>query len=247
MMNRIFNEKIILPICNECDGFGFVKNENGEIIQANGIDLRCKCFYANKFLDSNIGFDYWNINEDNFQGEKEDLKQISIYFDKIDLLKSEGRGFYIYGPAYGIGKSTLSAMLIKHVLFTTNYSCLFVPFSDLVILNTKLMIGSFDKTIDEKINAIKNVDFLVLDDLAKEYDNQKDNGRATLNSVLRYRDLWNKSTIYTANVPIDNVTSLYGGSNYSIIYGRSILINMINTNDFRRDRKRIQKRNEKDS
>src|ERR1700693_2460110 len=170
-MTRIFNEKIILSACNECDGFGFLKNENGEIIQKDDKDQRCKCYYANKLLDSNIGFEYWNISLENFQGEEEDLIQITKYFDKIDLMKSQGRGFYIYGPDYGTGKTTIATLYLKYILVNTNYSCLLVPFSDLVILNTKLMNGSFDKTIDDKINAIKNVDFLLLDDLAKEYDN----------------------------------------------------------------------------
>lgn len=248
MMSRIFNEHIVLPPCQHCDGFGFVKNENGEIVQENGEDKRCSCYYANKLLDSNIGFEYWSISPDNFQGADEDLIQVQKYFSikKIHAFKSQGRGFYIYGPDYGTGKTTMATMYLKNVLMNTGYSCLFVPFSDLVILNTKLMNGSFDKTVDEKINEIKNVDFLLLDDLAKEYDNQRDNGRATLNSILRFRDLWNKPTIYTANVPIDDVKSLYGGSNYSIIYGRSILISMTNTSDFRRDRKVIQKREEKE-
>jgi len=165
---------------------------------------------------------------------------------EMTCIKVEDDGLFVIQNFIVTHNTTIATLYLKYILVNTNYSCLLVPFSDLVILNTKLINGSFDKTIDEKINAIKNVDFLLLDDLAKEYDNQKDNGRATLNSVLRYRDLWNKPTIYTANVPIDDVKSLYGGSNYSIIYGRSILINIINTNDFRRDRKRIQKRNEKE-
>lgn len=245
-MTRIFNEQIIIPPCKKCDGSGWVKDEFGQIVNLDGVDVHCKCYYANKLLDANIGFEYWNISPDNFKGEEEDLNQVVKYFGKINMLKNQGRGFYIYGPDYGTGKSTLGTMFLKHVLTHTNYSCLFVPFSDLVILNTKLMNGSFDTTVDEKIGIIKNVDFLLLDDLAKEYDNHKDNGRATLNSVLRYRDLWNKPTIYTSNVPIDDVTSLYGGSNYSIIYGRSIIVNMVNKEDYRRDRKIQQKLSEEE-
>jgi hypothetical protein len=58
-----------------------------------------------------------------------------------------------------------------------------------------------------------------------------------LNSILRFRDLWHLPTIYTANVPITEVANLYGGSNYSIIYGRSIMVDMVNTEDFRKTRK----------
>jgi len=236
-MSKIFNNQIILPPCTDCTGDSWQRNDKNQIIQIEGIDQRCNCYYANRYLDANIGYDYWFVEPDNFQGDPDDLIQVQKYFDKIDDLKVQGRGFYIYGPDYGTGKTTLGTMFLKRVLSTTNYTGLFVPFSDLVVLNTKLMNGSFDKMVDEKIDVIKNVDFLMLDDLAKEYDSQRDNGRATLNSILRYRDLWCKPTIYTANVPITQVSDLYGGSNYSIIAGRSIMVNMQNTEDFRRTRK----------
>ena len=235
-MSKIFNDKIILPLCKICTDT-FQRDLNGQIIQINGIDQRCDCYYANKFLESNIGYDYWNVEPDSFQGDPDDLEKVLSYINRINNMKKQGQGMYIYGPDYGTGKTTLATMILKHVLMNTNYACLFVPFSELVILNTKLINGSFDKNIDEKIDIIKNVDFLVLDDLAKEYDSQRDNGRATMNALLRYRDLWNKPTIYTANVPIEEVANLYGGSNYSIIYGRSVLVEMNNTEDFRKVRK----------
>ena len=245
-MSKIFNNKITLPKCRNCNGDGWQRDFANQIIQVGNVDQHCYCYYANKFLEASIGFDYWEIEPNTYQGDPEDLAQVVKYFNKINEMKNQGRGFYIYGPNYGTGKSTLAVMWLKHILTTTNFSCLFVPFSELVILNTKLINGSFDKTIDTKIDFIKNVDFLVLDDLAKEYDSQRDNGRATMNALLRYRDLWCKPTTYTANVPMTQVADLYGGSNYSIIAGRSILIDMVNTEDFRRTRKIQQLIKERD-
>jgi len=245
-MSKIFNNQIVLADCTECLGDGYRRNANNQIIVKDGRDVRCECYYANRFLEANIGYDYWFIEPDTFQGDPIDLAKITKYFNKVNELQATGRGFFIYGPDYGTGKTTLGTMFLKHVLSTTSRSALFVPFSDLVVLNSKLMNGSFDKTIDEKIEVIKNVDFLMLDDLAKEFDSQRDNGRATLNSILRYRDLWNKPTIYTANIPISQVSDMYGGSNYSIIAGRSIMIDIQNTEDFRRTRKVRQLIKERD-
>lgn len=235
--NNLFNPSIYLGECQFCDSSGIIKDENNEVIYEDGVVKRCKCYFQNKLLQANIGMDYWSINANNFSGNRQDLEKVSKYFNAIHKLKSEGRGFYLYSPGFGSGKTTLAVMLLKQVLFTTNYTALFIPFSDLVILNTRYMLASYDKIVNEKIEAIRNADFLVIDDLGKEYDNQRDNGRATLNSILRFRDMWHKPTIYTANIPLDeNFAKLYGGSNHSIIFGRSMFIQMENERDLRRTR-----------
>jgi DNA replication protein DnaC len=238
-MSRIFNDKIKWE-CSKCNGLGWEVDELESIQSNNGINGRCHgCYFPNKFLDANIGYDYWVIDENNWEGAPEDLAQISGYFDKLDTLRSQGRGFYIFGP-YGVGKTSLACLFLKMVLIRTQYSGLFVPFSELVMLNSKIVTGWHDKTIEDAINQIKNVDFLILDDLAKEYDNERDNGRATLNTILRYRDMWRKPTIYTANIPISAIPDKYGASNYSIIRGRSTIVTMTSHADFRIERKMRQ-------
>jgi DNA replication protein DnaC len=241
-MRRIFNKHIKWE-CTVCNGIKWEKNNDGTVIFDNGINGRCKnCYLPDKFLEANIGFDYWNITSENWEGSIKDLKKIEVFFDKINILMKDGRGFYIYG-SYGVGKTSLACMFLKTVLINTEYSALFVPFSELVLLNSKIMTGWHDPEIEESINQIKNVDFLVLDDLAKEYDNERDNGRATLNTILRYRDMWNKSTIYTANIPISETQEKYGASNFSIIRGRSAVISMENHSDFRSERRIRQELN----
>lgn len=243
-MGSIFNESMVWPSCDLCNNTGWKRNEFDEIVQKNGKDQHCKrCYLQNKFLNANIGFDYWTITSENWKGSQNDLIQIVKYFKNIDQLKEEGRGFYIYGE-YGVGKTSLANMFLRQVLLTTNHSCLFVPFSELVVLNSKIMNGWHDKNIERAITDIKDVDFLVLDDLAKEYDNERDNGRATLNTILRYRDSWRKPTIYTSNIPIEETLARYGGSNYSIIQGRSTIVNMEQNADFRLKRKMIQELND---
>lgn len=235
-MSRIFNSDVILEPCKKCDGSTYIKTRSNEVMQVEGVDLHCECYMHNKLLDANVGFDYWDIESETWQGHQEDLDSITKYYSKIHNLKQEGRGLYLYG-SYGVGKTSLAIMLLKHILRTTNYTGLFVPFSELVILNSKIMNGWHNKDIEQAIMQIKNKDFLILDDLTKEYDNERDNGRATLNSILRYRDLWRKSTIYTANIPMGDTKDKYGMSNFSVIRGRSTMITMRNQVDYRVKRK----------
>lgn len=243
---RIFNSQITLEPCKKCDGSMYVKDKYGDILTDDiGKDIRCACFLANKYLEANIGYDYWDIEVDNWTGDKKDLAKITKYFDKIDLLKEQGRGFFIYG-SYGTGKTSEAILLLKHVIRTTHYSALFVPFSELVILNSKVMTGWHDLNTEKAIEQIKNIDFLVLDDLAKEFDNERDNGRATLNAILRYRDLWRKPTVYTSNIALDQIAGKYGASTLSIISGRSTIIDMVNEFDYRIQRKIQQELSEEE-
>lgn len=232
MSARIFNKGIPISKCPICNDTGLLKNEFDIIIRENGVDKKCSCVLEKKYINSNIGSSYWNIEPENWDGEEEDLERVQTQFSKLDYFAKTGNGLYLYGP-YGTGKSTLAILLLKHVLRTTSYNALFVFFSDLVILNSKIIHGFHDSEALEAIEHIKNVDFLVLDDLAKEFDSDKDNGRATLNSILRYRDFWNKPTFYTSNIPRDGIESKYGASNASVILGRTRLIQMKGRQDYR--------------
>jgi DNA replication protein DnaC len=236
-MSSLFNAAISLPKCPYCPGDMLKHDEKGNVIQIDGIDQRCYCYLPHRYLDANIGFEYWKIDETNFEGEEEDLVKIKPYFSQIEKLKNSGRGFYISGPTYGSGKTTLGILFLKKVLSTTRYSALFIPCSELVVINAKYMQNHFDKTLDEKIEYIKNVDFLMIDDLGKEFDNNKDWGRNALNSILRYRVAWQKITVFTSNLEIKDLSDIYGGSNQSIISGYSIIIPIKNREDFRKTKK----------
>lgn len=233
---RIFNKYIEQEPCTRCDGDGFTRDHVGNILEHDGKVVLCMCQLEARYLDANIGFDYWDLEPDNFDGDAHDLEFIVKFLSKLKHVKKSGTGAYIWG-ANGGGKSTLAMLILKHVLRYTKHTALFVPFSDLVILNTRIIGGFHDKEAMAAIEYIKNVDFLVLDDIAKEFENGKDYGRATLNSVLRYRDLWRKPTIYTANTPIDKMSEIYGAANFSIMEGRSLILTMKNELDYRRERK----------
>lgn len=238
MIKRLFNDEIYT--CQACDGGQWQKDVTNTIISIEGIDQRCYCYSVNSYLDANIGYDYQQIEVGSWTGYKDDLAKITRFFPKIDELKEQGRGFYIYSNDYGVGKTALANIFLKEAI-GNGYTGLFIPFSELVILNSKIINSWRSEAVLEKsIQLIKNVDFLVLDDLAKEYDNNRDNGRATLNTILRYRDLWRKPTLYTSNVPLDAISEKYGGSNHSIIEGRSTIIEVHSKKSIRQHRKTTQ-------
>lgn len=236
-MDRIFNPHIDAPKCIRCDGSGWEKDKYNEIKRdSDNVGIHCNCYFENRYLAANIGFNYWELTPQTFEGNQQDLARLLKYLNNVEGMKNTGQGLYIYGKN-GVGKTSLGIMLLKHVLRYTKYSAMFVPFSDLVILNSRLVGGYHDAFASKAIEVIKNIDFLVVDDIGKEYEDGKDKARATLNSILRFRDMWKKPTIYTANNQLENLRDAYGEGNYTIMYGRSEIIEMENEVDFRRRRK----------
>lgn len=233
---RVFSSMIPESTCKRGCNKGYVIDEHGEPIIKNNESVRCQCYYEGRYLDSNIGKSYWNLTLENFEGHPDDLNSLKYYISKASKMYENGKGLYIHG-GNGVGKTTLAILFLKHIIHNSKCSALFAPFADLVILNSRIIGGFHDKDADKSISYIKNVDFLVLDDIGKEFDNGKDYTRATLNSILRYRDLWNKPTIYTANSPLDVLREHYGDSNYSIMLGRSMVITSKYQNDHRKEKK----------
>lgn len=215
----------------------FVVDSNDNIVEdKSGRPIRCQCYYENKYLDANIGFAYWPLTVDNFDGHPNDLARIKEMMRNAESMRKRGQGFYIHG-GNGAGKTSLGMLLLKYVLHYTNYSAMFAPMADLVILNSRVISGFHDQKADDAIRVIKNVDFLVIDDIGKEFDDGKDKARATLNSIIRYRDMWNLVTGYTGNSPIEELRPHYGDSNYSIMEGRSTIITMEYDRDYRKEKK----------
>lgn len=237
-MERVFNKLIPYPECRRGCKEGWVVDNKGEIIENDdGSSTHCRCYYLNKYLDANIGKAYWDLTVDNFDGHPNDLAHIVDYMNKIPTMYEKGFGIYLHG-GNGAGKTTLALLLLKEVLDKSNKAtALFAPFADVVLMNNRIVSGYADKEAQKGIEIIKNVDFLVIDDIGKEFDNGKDHARATLNSILRYRDMWNKPTIYTANSVIEDLRPHYGDANYSIMEGRSRIITMEYDRDFRKEKK----------
>jgi DNA replication protein DnaC len=234
---RIFNSQIKSYKCDRGCKDGWVIDSKDNIVEKDGKFVRCQCHYEDLYLTANIGKSYWDLTTENFDGHPKDLAGVEAYIDNLDKHYPKGTGMYIHG-GNGAGKTTLALLILKHVLHSTvPCSVLFAPFADVVILNSRIVGGFSDKEAEKAINYIKNVDFLVLDDIGKEFDNGKDYTRATLNSILRYRDMWNKPTIYTSNNPIEKLRAHYGDANYSIMEGRSIILSAEYDRDYRKEKK----------
>ncbi len=139
-----------------------------------------------------------NYNDSN---AREILKILANYIENPSK-----KGFYLKGNP-GIGKSTLFGWLIR-VLASRGHVCGYVHFPTF-LMDLK---GSFgDTTMNESVNALKNIDYLVIDDIGGEYVSTWSRDEI-LSSVLAYRSQNNKPTFFTSVYSLKELKRVYSQS-----------------------------------
>ena len=90
------------------------------------------------------------------------------------------------------------------------------------------MVGMTQKKRRRYEERIRDVDFLMIDDVGKEMRVSK-NGLTEMvfDNLIRYRSFRNKPMILTTNSDIESVENVYGKSIVSLLYGKFIPIRVV--------------------
>lgn len=154
-----------------------------------------------KLIESNVGRKYFRLifdnltpNGDSFQNA---VNRARKYCEVANTCKDKGMGIYFYGNN-GSGKTTIMACMIKELL-KKHYSCY-------IINSIELAQGMIDNTL--KINEIKDIDFLFLDDIGTEKSIKNDDTSwisEKLFEIIAYRDKEMLPTIFSSNMTISEL------------------------------------------
>lgn len=154
-----------------------------------------------KLIESNVGRKYFRLIFDNLEPNGETF-QIAVnrarkYCKVANTCKDKGLGIYFFGNN-GSGKTTIMACMIKE-LIKQNYTCY-------IINSIELAQGLIDNTL--KIDKIKNIDFLFLDDIGTE-KSIKNNDTSWISEklfeIISYRDKEMLPTIFSSNMKISEL------------------------------------------
>jgi DNA replication protein DnaC len=160
----------------------------------------------NRYAESNIPVEYWNLSMKKFFGDPQLLEHFNNYV--LDLKKSyiTGNSFCLAG-AHGLGKTMTAACILKQASIK-GYSCLYTTLSDIVSILTTA--DSEDKYKARK--ELIMVDFLVVDELDPRFmatDSASDLYARTLEGVFRTRAQNKLPIIMCTNSP--NVLESFNG------------------------------------
>jgi primosomal protein DnaI len=109
------------------------------------------------------------------------------------------KGLYLYGP-FGVGKSRIAGAIMNEIIQYKKRSYM-VYFPDFM---RELNDSIAEKTLNEKVDYLKQVDVLILDDIGAEYLTPWKRDEV-LGAILHYRYAERLPTIYTSNLSLDQL------------------------------------------
>lgn len=126
------------------------------------------------------------------------IKMMSDY-----IKKPIHKGFYLYG-AGGTGKSTVMGFLIR-CLVIKGYKCGYIHFPTF-LMDLKSSFGN--EGINSSIELMKNLDYLVIDDVGGESVTPWSRDEV-LSAILAYRLQNEKATFFTSEYSLEKLKKLY--------------------------------------
>lgn len=186
-----------------------------------------------KYLYSGIPKIYMNINWEDCYIDKTIVGLVKKYINNFKEAFKCGQGI-IFTGTNGVGKSTLSCLIAKEAI-KLGYSVKYIAVSKII---DYIMSAINDKNNGNNFEKIfSSVDFIILDDLGKEYKGVKGqlNTLVSLKLDMMLRERVNKSliTIGSTNYDEQSLKDIYGESVLSIIYGACKIIE-VKGRDFRK-------------
>lgn len=172
-----------------------------------------------KYLTAGLPSIYWDMTWKDFVGDPTARKIVQKYVDIIETAFDCGQGFIFSGP-HGTGKTALSCLIGKAAI-EKGYTVKYIPIGKIL----DMIMQSFnDKSYKESLyTVIERVEFLIFDDLGKEYLGVRKQlnpmVQLTLDAMLRERINRQLVTIASTNLTFDAMQSQYGDSVLSILHG----------------------------
>jgi len=159
----------------------------------------------------------------NQENEKITFPKVEKYIKNIDRNVIKGTGLYLHG-SHGIGKTTISVIVLKRAI-ELHYRCFFWKSSEIIDF-----IKSSWKNENRRLffdYIINTVDLLVIDDVARLFEEQRGEERLYIDRIFTKRDDLNLVTILTANKTLEDSKILFGDGLFSNFKERLIEINLL--------------------
>jgi len=177
------------------------------IQQSNDERKNIKLIAVNRYAESNIPVEYWNLKmEKDFFGDPRLLKKYQEYIQDINNSYLSGSSICFAGNN-GTGKTMTSCCILKKAC-EKGFMCLYSTLSDIVNILTQS--SSEQKFISRR--ELNMIDFLVIDEFDPRFmatDNTIDLYARTLETVFRTRSQNKLPTIMCTNSP--NIVECFNG------------------------------------
>lgn len=183
-----------------------------------------------QMLKAGILEEFWELEFEQYKGKPEVIKVLNDYRENIVNAREKGISIFLHGTN-GTGKTFLGVEILKEAL-RKGYTVQFASLGGIVQALTDGWYDADKRLIYER--RIRDVDFLMIDDVGKEMRVSK-NGLTEMvfDNLIRYRTFRNKPMVLTTNSDISSIENAYGKSIISLLYGKFIPLRIIG-DDYRK-------------
>ncbi len=200
-------------VCPICGGIGFVRRDLPIDDPNFGTLEVCQCqkeefqrasmqrLYSVSNLDAfkEMTFDNFNIN--GFNDNKEINKTLEVAYSTAKNYAHHLNGWLLLMGSYGCGKTHLAAAIANQVV-SLGVETLFLTVPDLLDW-LRYSFGSNETSYESRFEEIKNIRFLVLDDLGTQ--NATAWAREKLFQIINHRYTHKLPTVITTNIGLNEI------------------------------------------
>lgn len=182
-------------------------------------ELKKEFEWKAKLLQAGIPAIYWGLGFEHYEGDTKAKAVTKKYVGMIDEAFKEGMGLLFFGK-HGTGKTMLSCIIGAEAI-KKDYTVKYIGITKVI---DGIMAGFSNEQLKERLNTvITRTEFLILDDLGKEYrgigDKLNPMVRLELDRILRDRVNRGVATIGSTNYGKKEISNAYGDSVFSIFRG----------------------------
>lgn len=219
--------------CPICRGSGFAYKEVEDPAARKRQDCECRKEYNFQIglRFGNVPSEFWGVESMKIVHNLTNLKIVDEYCAHLRKRRSKGVGFIMYGEN-GAGKTAMGTLILARAI-RAGMSVSYVTAHDYLQAGPA---SWSDPALKEWLQDIVDADFMVLDELGKEYRKQDASRLADIDTLLRRRRGDLKPTILITNCSVSEFREKYGESIVSILSDRNKAL-VYEPGDYRRTNK----------
>jgi len=225
----------VIDVCDKCGGTGHlvVEPEPGDDeIRTR----RCSCHrrvnHTVRLAEAEVPREFWQVDELRLDSNHDRQVEVLAYCDNLEAARGHGLGF-LFSGTNGVGKTACACLILSRAI-REGYTAFYVTFHELLALIRR---GRRDSSIQDRVDRACRRDFMVLDELGKEFRRDEADPYVTseLDALLRARRSALLPTVLVTNLAPDEVGSVYGRSIDSLVSDRTRAL-LFRPGDFRKRR-----------